>query len=241
MKDGKDWVNIPGFLEGLKTAKRKLSAAQLEKLVRRANMCGRQGVVLVCLQRVERTGMGLWDAGVARECMLGAVMRAVAGQWGKEAVEEGARLARMYWELMWDERHSKVGGANVKLMPEVVGVMVLLSAARVLKVGEGKEEVGKFAERLVGAWGRFDLTADESDWVQANHLLVAWAPVLQGMKLAQRVLGKESQLGKDLGLKAQKELEPLLRKALATVNAHTPEGGTRRGVQLYEDLLRAEL
>ena len=147
----------------------------------------------------------------------------------------------MYWELMWDERHGKVGGANVKLMPEVAGVMVLLSAARMLKAGEGKEEVGKFAERLVGAWGRFDLTVDESDWVQANHLLVAWAPVLQGMKLAQRVLGKESQFGKELGLKAQKELEPLLGNALATVNAHTPEGGTRRGIQLYEDLLQADL
>ena len=93
----------------------------------------------------------------------------------------------------------------------------------------------------MGAWGRFDLTVDETDWVQANHLLVAWAPVLQGMKLAQRVLGKESQLGKDLGLKAQKELEPMLRKALATLNEHMPEDGTRRGVQLYEDLFQADL
>ena len=234
-------MNLPRFLEGLKTAKRKLRGAQVEKMVRRAIECGRQGVVLVCLQRVERTGVGLWEGGVARECMLGAVMRAMEGGWEKDSVEEGKRLAGKYWELMWDERHSKAGGANVKLMPEVVGVMLLLSAARVLRGGEGSEEVARFAERLVGAWGKVEWDIDEGNWVDANHRLVAWAPIWKGMMLAQRVLGKESQLGRDLGVKAQEDVEPMLRKALAAVQAHTPQGGTRRGVSLYEDLAQANI
>ena len=241
MKEGRDWANLSGFLEGLKTAKRRLKAAQLEKLVRRANVCRRQGVVLVCLQRVDRTGMGLWDGGVVRECMLGAVMRAMEGAWETEAVEDATRLARAYWELRWDERHSKVGGANVKLMPEVVGIMVLLSAARVLKGGGTTEELQKFGQRLLGLWGKMDFTVDEQNWVQANHKLIAMAPVLQGTKLAQKALGKESQLGRELGVMSQKDGEPMLRKALAAVYAHIPEDGSRRGSKLYGDLAQANL
>lgn len=239
--EGKDWANLPGFLEGLKTAKRKLKGWQVEKMVRTANACGRQGVVLVCLQRVERTGVGLWEGGVARECMLGAVMRAIEGAWSEEAVEGGWRLARQYWELMWDDRHLRVGGANVKMMPEVLGAMVLLSVARMVKEGDERKELERFVHRLLGVWGKVDFSLAEGGWVEANQKLVGWAPVLRGMQLAQKVLGKDSEMGRELGEKAKNDLEPMMQKALAAVYAQTPENGSRRGVKLYEDLAKADL
>ena len=245
MKEGKDWANLPGFLEGLKTAKRKLKGWQIEKLVRKANACGRQGVVLVCLQRVERTGVGLWDSNVARECMLGAVMRAMEGGWTKERVEDGWRLGRQYWELTWDKRHHSSDGGNAKLNVGVVGSMVLLNAARVVKAGEGIEDVEKFAQRLTSLlgpdWAEEMRAKENKGWVEANQDLVIYGPVLKGMQLAQRVLGKDSELGRDLRKRVEKDLEPMLQKALATVNANTPQDGSRRGAKLYGDLAEADL
>ena len=245
MKEGKDWANLPGFLEGLKTARRKLKGWQIEKLVRKANACGRQGVVLVCLQRVERTGVGLWDSNVARECMLGAVMRAMDGGWTKESVEDGWRLGRQYWELTWDKRHHSSDGGNAKLNVGVVGSMVLLNAARVVKAGEGMEDVERFARRLKSLlgldWTEEMRAKENSGWVEANQDLLIYGPILKGMQLAQRVLGKDSELGRDLGERIEKDLELMLQKALAIVNAHTPEDGSRRGAKLYGDLAEADL
>ncbi|KAL8790144.1 MAG: hypothetical protein Q9195_006524 [Heterodermia aff. obscurata] len=245
MTEGRDWANLPGFLEGLVVAKRRLKSQQLEKMVRRANMCGRQGVVLVCLQRVERTGVGLWDGEVVRECMRGAVMRAQEGGWAQEAVEGGWKLARAYWELMWMKTHTKAGGANGRMMPDVMGVMVLMSAARVVKAKESTEErmaeLETFVQRLLGLWGTVDFGDEASSWHEANRKLLNWAPVLRGMQLAQKVLGKDSKLGSELGAKAHNDLEPMVLKALATVYAHKAEEGSRRGISLHEDLAQADL
>ena len=126
-------------------------------------------------------------------------------------------------------------------MPEVVGVMVLMSAARVVKGEGGTEELVTFVQRLLGLWGKVDLGDEVGSWQEANHKIVAWAPVMRGMQLAQKVLGKDSELGRQLGAKVHNDLEPMLQKALAAVYAHTAEGASRRGVTLYGDLAQADL
>ncbi|KAL8827519.1 MAG: hypothetical protein Q9191_003131 [Dirinaria sp. TL-2023a] len=246
MKEGRDWVNLPGFLEGLKTARRKLRGWQVEKMVRRANECGRQGVVLECLRRVEGTAVGLWEVAVVRECMIGAVLKAQMDGWGSKGVEEGANFAMQVWDMLWDERHrvARPPEKDPKLRPEIVGVVVEMLAAKAVKVEDGKgdsKELKKHVERLVGVWKYADLEVDEGGLYDANAKLMMWAPVWHGMKLARTVLGHDSQLGGELGKRIQKDLDPLLKKAKEVVAANVPEGGERRGLKMYEQLLSAGL
>lgn len=241
MQEPADWRNLPGFLEGLKTSGRRLGKGQVEKMVRRANQKGRQGVVMDVLRRVEGTGVRLGEeAGVVREVMLGAVMRAQDGGWGVEAVEGAGRYARGVWDLLWEERHrgEKQGALDMRKAPEVVGVMVEMEAARMFKGGgDGRAELEKWVERLLGVWSRGDMGLHEGNWNDANHKLLTWAPVWHGMVLARRVLGEESRLWRELGERVEKDLEPMLNKARELVAANAPGKGVRRGLKMYEQLV----
>ena len=123
--------------------------------------------------------------------------------------------------------------------PEVVGIVVEMLSAKAVKTGEGIEEVGKLVERLLGLWRWAELGFAKRDWRDANKKLLMWAPVWHGMLLAQKILGEESQLGRELGEKIGKDLEPLLNKAREVVAANTPEKGGTRGLTMYEQLTLA--
>lgn len=240
MQEPGDWRNLPGFLEGLKTSGRRLGRGQVEKMVRRANARGRQGVVMEVLRRVEGTGVRLGEeAGVVREVVLGAVMRAQEGGWGAEAVEAAGRYARGVWDLLWDERHrGERQGVDMRKASEVVGVMVEMEAARMVKGGgDRKGELEGWVERLLGVWTRGDMGLVDGDWNDANQKLLRWAPVWHGMVLARRVLGEGSRLGKELGERVEKDLEPMLNKAREMVAANAPKNGVRRGLKMYEQLM----
>ncbi len=245
MKEGRDWQNLPGFLEGLNSAKRKLHAWQIEKLVRRANMAGRQGVVFECLRRVESTGVGLWDLAVVREAMWGAVMKAQQGNWEKDAVEKAAKYARDLWDLMEDPRHvvkaRDVSAENLpKARPEIVGVLLQLEAAKTLLSGKGATaEVQNATQLLLSAWHNtpLNLSNNTATWFDSNAALLIWAPVWHGMTIARKVLGQESKYGKLLREKIT-EVEPALeraKEAVAGSGAMEKEGG-RRGVRVWEEL-----
>lgn len=244
MKEGRDWNNLPGFLEGLRTAKRKVRTWQVKKMVRRANVAGRQGTVMECLRRVEGTGVGLWELSVAREVMWGAVLRAGQAEWSKEGVEQALKFAEGVAELMEDPRHTLenakgAGYADPRYMPEVVGVSVQLRAARAVLFGEGKDEGGrvkKGVEQLMACWGNKEMGFKEGGWNEANYQLMMWAPVWHGMKMAQKVLGKDSEIGLFLGTKVKRELEPLLRKARDVLVKKTPQDCGRRGLKMYDEL-----
>ncbi|KAM0802911.1 hypothetical protein BDR22DRAFT_819565 [Usnea florida] len=247
MGESGDWRNMAGFLEGLKVARRKLAGWQVEKMVRRANEGGKLGVVLEILRNVDKTGVGLWDVGVCREVMRGAVLRGLRSGWSKEGVDKGVRYAECIWDLMWDPRNveqQKKVGMDPRAKPEIVGVMVLMHAIRAVRFGEGKDEevmVWRYAELMLKIWenSRALMVVDAQNWSDANYKLMVWAPVWLGMKLARQIVGAGSPLGKRLGEKLRQDLEPLVRETQAIVAAHAAEGGTRRGLKMYEDMLRA--
>ena len=242
MNETRDWRNLPGFLEGLKTAGRKLGRGQVEKMVRKANECGRQGVVMEIMRRVEATGVGLWDVDVARECMLGATMRAQQGEWESEGIEAGVKLARQYWDLLWDDRHRVIRpvGLDPRRRPEIVGIVVELLAAKALKSGERRDEVERFVERLLGLWKWAELRFDAGNQNDANKLLLMWAPAWHGMVLARQVLGKDSRLGKVLGERLHSDLESILVEARDLLAVNMPDSGGKRGLRMYEQLMHSE-
>ncbi|KAL6722326.1 hypothetical protein ACLMJK_001433 [Lecanora helva] len=240
MGETRDWRNLPEWLEGLRIAGRKVRGMQLEKMVRRAGEGGRGGVVMDCLRRVEGTGMGLWDLRVAREVFWCAVGRCVQGGWGKEEVERAGRWVEGVWELCADPRHTEkmTRESDPKRRAEVVGVMVLVHAARVVLHGEKEaaDAVGKYAEMMLGLWDSKEVGFEEGDWNDANYKMLMWAPVWRGMALARNVVGETSPLGKQLGIKLSEELEPLMQSGQAVLSAHPPAEGRRRGLKMCEDL-----
>lgn len=252
MKDGKDWQNLPGFLEGLKTAKRHLQVWQIEKMVRRANMAGRQGAVLECLRR-PGTGVRLTDVRVVREVMWGAVMKAQQGNWEKEAVEQAVKFARAVWDLLEDPKHvmkSRDTGSEhiARARPEIVGVMLQLEAAKTLLLGEGKDEGGKvesIVEMLLWSWTNADLASGggEMEWFDADYKVLMWAPLWHGMKLARKVLGENSKHGKLLAEKMDQDLVPAMKAArdVVVARAAPTQERLRRGVKMYEELAGVSL
>ncbi len=95
-----DWANMLAVLEGFKASKRKLKSEWLQKFVRRANMSGRQSVVLQALQRVHTTGLSLGDRGVLEAVFAGVVDVAAANGWGEEHTRKALSYAEQIVALM---------------------------------------------------------------------------------------------------------------------------------------------
>lgn len=243
MGESGDWRNLQGWLEGLKAAGRKIEGGVLEKVVRKAVEARKMGVIVECLQRVEYTGLGLWDLGVAREAMWGPTAIAVQGKWSEGAVERGVRYAENVWAMMCDPKHAGVQleDYHPRSRPEVLGLLVQMHGAQAVMYKGGKDEAGmvrKYARLMLQYWDRADLEmVEEGDWVDANIKMVTWAPVVHGLKMARTVVGEESALGKILGEKVNQDLEPLLQKARLILEA-TLGAEKRRGLAISESLSR---
>ena len=244
MTETRDFKNLPGFLEGLKTARRSIKGYQLEKAVRRANESGRQSIVNDCLRRTQTTGLSLGDLQVAREVMWGATLRAMQKEWSQEGIEKGAKYADNLWELMHDSRHDEKmhGLEDAKRRPEVLGVLVQMSAARA-KMGGDKIVVEKYASLMLKNWenGRAELDFEEGNWNDANYKLLMWAPVSHGITLAREVVGAQSPLGKRLREKMSQDVEPLVKKCQEILSANAPQEGKRRGLNMHEKLSQVSL
>ncbi|KAL2040530.1 hypothetical protein N7G274_006509 [Stereocaulon virgatum] len=241
MTETGDWKNLPGFLEGLKTARRVVHGDQFEKMIRRASDCGRIGVVVDCLRRVERTGMGLWDVRVAREVMWGVLGKCVQSEWSEEGVESGRKLAEVVWELCFDPKHvpKMVGLEDPKKRPEIAGVLVQMYAAKAVMFEGSKDEGGaveKWVQLMLRVWGNTKVGVKERDWNDANYQLTMWAPVWHGILMAQKLLGAQSPLGQELGAKLQ-ELESVIQQARLVLSEHPhQDGNIRRGLKVYNQL-----
>lgn len=228
-------------MEGLKTARRSIKAFQIEKLVRRANVAGQQGVVMELLKRVDKTGVGIWDLSIAKEVMLGAVLKGVHGNWSQSAAERACRYAEAIWELIWDPGHSdgaKKMGSDIRRAPEVLGYLVLVHAVRARQGGEGEVEmVRKHVQLMLKDWERADLNVDveEGDWYHANNQLKTWAPVWQALKLAQEYVDKPTG---QLVAKAVKDLKKTVMSSKSILEEHRPINGPRRGLGMYEDMVK---
>ena len=239
--EARDWDCLPGFLEGLKGAGRKISPAMVEKLVRRASEKGRQGTVMECLRRVERTGVVLDSPEVAREVMLGALRKAMQSEWSEEGVTKALKYAEGFLELMEDPRHvqgRRLSSEDLRCRPETIGFAVLLAGVRAVKYSNKKDEDGKirsYTERMLATWGNADYVVTNGAWSDANYKLVMWSPMWYGLKTAQQVLGENSEFGRSLD-KALQDLAPSIQKAKDIISAEAPKNSKRRGLEMYSKL-----
>lgn len=245
-KEGRDWVNMVPFLIGLKTAGRKVKGWQFEKIVRRMGEKGGLGVVMEMARRVEGTGMKLGDVGVAREAMWGAVVKCVRSEWSEEGVKEAEKFIEAIWEMLSDERHvdrNATGKAgDPKMQPEIIGVLMWIRALKSTLFTSSKDPDGKVkraAEMVLAVWDpkSANTTIDEEkSWYDANQKLMMYAPVWHGMKMARKIVGENTALGRHLANTISLDLEPLLKKAQRIVAQHVGEDVTRRGLVVYGEI-----
>ncbi|KAL8929562.1 MAG: hypothetical protein Q9208_001231 [Pyrenodesmia sp. 3 TL-2023] len=243
MQEGRDWVNVIPFLEGLRQSGRKVRGWQMEKIVRRAAERGRQGVVVEMLRRVEGTGVRLGDVKVAREVMWGGVLKGVQSQWEGDGVKAVEKYVEQCWDMLSEERHvskeDKKTGGDPKTQPEIVGVLLWARALKSVLYGKGEDEEGKVkraAEMLMAVWKKSDCSVDWEDWYDANYKLMMWVPVWHGMRMARKVLEENTQLGRSLRTALTEDLEPLVTKAAKLVGEHADGETDRRGRILFQQL-----
>ncbi|MCJ1258607.1 hypothetical protein MMC24_006440 [Lignoscripta atroalba] len=242
MKESSDWACLPGFLEGLKGSRRKVTHAMLEKMVRRAAEMGMQGVVMDCLRRVERTGVVLDGVGLAREVMWGAILKAIQSGWSEGGLQKALKYGEDVLEMMEDPRHMngrKLSSDDPRCKPEIVGVVLHLAAVRASKFKDGKDEDGKvqkYTERMLAMWGNANFAIKEESWWDANYSLMMWSPVWYGMKMARQILGENSVLGRKLNGTLLQDVTPVVQRARDVMQAQAPEHSRRRGLMMYSDL-----
>ena len=245
MREEKDWDNLPSILIGLKDAKRKITTVNWTQITRKAGSAGRPDVILECARRVSDTSFKLAAPELVAEVMWQLQNRAFNSDWAAKETKQALAWAEMVSELLEDKRHA--GGKvvdpkqDVRVRPEVIGVLLQLSAVWATRYYDGEDRDGKVAQytaRLLGSPAGVQLDPESVDLHTSNLYLTHMTPVLQGMKLAQPILGQGSGLEK-----LTAELEAAIasqRERLLSRGLRSHDGGPLRGIQVYDELLGPE-
>ena len=244
MKEGKDFDTLPGILEGYKLAKRNVTDAMKEKMIRKCSQVGKGGLIMKCIQEVDKTGIKLDSLSVARCVMLISVYRAIESEWSKAGLEKASRFAESILNMLEDPQHVVSKGTpkhlDPRIHPDILGVVLSSFATRAVRLQTAQDhdgKVAKYAQRMLSLWPNADFSLDKAGWHSANTQLLRWTPTWHGMNMALRVLNSKSELGRRLNDAFRKDVQPLVEKARDILLAHPPaEGGQRLGMKMYSDL-----
>lgn len=153
---GKAWQNLPALLAGMKDSKAVPGGPVMAEIIRKAAMQGRLGVIVVCLQSVESTGMSLKHPDVAEAMVWSLRYHAQRNHWSEEAVTKSLKWAEQVAVMM--ERGVHGGGSRVsekddfRSQPWVIATFLELAAVDAYRWRDGRDEDGKvriYAERLL--------------------------------------------------------------------------------------------
>ncbi|KAL8753331.1 MAG: hypothetical protein Q9199_005132 [Rusavskia elegans] len=177
--------------------------------------------------------------------MWGAVVKCVRSEWSEEGVKEAEKFIEAIWEMLSEERHvdrNATGKAgDPKMQPEIIGVLMWIRALKSTLFTESKDPDGKVkraAEMVLAVWDpkSANPTLDEKNWYDANQKLIMYAPVWHGMKMARKIVGENTALGRHLANTISLDLEPMLKKAQGIVAPHVGENVMRRGLVVYGEI-----
>lgn len=209
----KDWDILVPFLTGWKLAGRSLDSKWTlhwkHRTVQKAGSARRLDVIIDCARKVDSTGFTLDDPHLLIDLVSFAPLHAAQERWEPGFTAKQLSRVEEIVYLLEDERHS--GGYKIKehdprTRPEIIGILLQLSAVLAVKKHGGKDvdgKVKKYAERLRAVIEQgedvLDLAAIKSSnvksqWGEDHYYLVGYAPVVHGMKVAQEVLEQGSAL-----------------------------------------------
>lgn len=257
MKTQEDWLNIFPLLAGYRKCPKKLTLEQKDRLVRKAGKAGRIRVLVEAAKRVDYTGFTLKDPHLVSEMAWYAQHDSASRQWQKNAralscVEEIAFLLE-------DQRHA--GGFEIKIQdprarPELIGILLQLSAVETIKGREegrdteaekiNVERVKKYAERLRAVIEQghevslsLTLSGTTSKYGEDHIFLYRMAPIVHGMKLAERILERRSSLAN--WIQAQRKIYgDAAQEAYDKLRRETKRTRGIRSLDCYELLLGKE-
>lgn len=215
-----DWCNLLPLLCGMKDSKRGLQAHRLEWVIRKACEAGKHGVILECAKQSARTGLELREVEVVRTLFQGFHDAAHKSNFGRATVERSLKQAKQATSLIGLPNKKGVSiKEDATRQPDIIGVLLELSASHALQASEGKDEDGEvasYARRTLDTWpvGDFDLK-EPTKWSTANEKLKQMVPLWHGMKLAMKV--KEVKTDNQLRTNLQKQMDQLGRNIEAAM------------------------
>lgn len=235
-----DWRNFVGLMAGMQAAKRKWKDWQLERVVRIAGEAGMAHEVLEGVRAAERTGLHVRGRRLFREVMWACRAQARLSGWEEEETEKALRYAEHVARLL-DGRRKTAGHGDPRVQPDVIAVVLELAAMRAVRHQDGKDVDGKvlaYSQRLMANANRaVREEADEHRAVaHADYELARWVPMINALKVAQRVLGPAFPEA-DLAKRKLQELEDRVQRAgQVVVGAQDPKKSKRRGLAWAEEL-----
>lgn len=243
MRTPQDWQNLLPFLSGLRMAGRSFSTRRWQWLVRKAMKDDTLGILLECAKQPSVTNMRLSDAEFVKYLFMGLHEKAQRGKYQDPAVSKAFTLAKQFVSLMEaPEHHPHDTKQDPKKLPEVIGVLLELSAARALNVNGGKDETGDvraYASRLLGSWQAGNFAIDNYRWPAIDRRLLENLPIYNGMKFALQVHGVSNDKSIAPGLKTRiNELGMIIsnQKKLAPKEVREqPTVGLKMSLLLHKD------
>lgn len=245
MKDKTDWENFPRFLEGLHASGRRLKFRSQATILKKAADAGRLDVFIDCARRVSKTGFALKSPELVEKLLWQVQYHAMASDWNAKLTNQSIAWVEMISEMLEDERH---GGGRIlrqndpRISPQLIGILLELSAVRAARQLDGKDEDGKvaqYAKRLRELDQELEPPAKPADPKQEIHVANRWlfqaVPVAHGIKVAQTVLGPASETAAALQAKLSKlEAQISQQRQIILKNESATE---LRGLQVYDTLL----
>ncbi|PGH07336.1 hypothetical protein GX51_01880 [Blastomyces parvus] len=157
MKEPEDWYALVPLLKGLHSSKRTPNFLLWEFIVRKAGEAGMNSVIIDCAEQSRHTGFSLGDYVLAELLFKNLHARAESTGYKGPEVEKALKQAKHVAKLMNADDHAPVDKTkpDPRRHPNIIGVLLELSAARALDAFEGKDtqgDVRSYAQKLLGTW-----------------------------------------------------------------------------------------
>lgn len=252
MKDRPDWENLVGLLEGFHKARETSKELWVNNVVvRRLGEAGRQDILLECLRQASQTGMRLRTVGTTH-LVLGAISKkAIESKWDATETEKALRWSEQVLDLLEDPKHYPIEASPLiesRRRPEIIGQVLQLAAVKASKHQDGKDLDGKveqLSRKVLDCYSNTDKanvlfkstgSPNRSAFFH-NAILAFKVPLLHAMKIAQEVLGPDSDITVQLKENATELEEEVNSSYKALVDTEWAKNSSRAGLVAYETLL----
>ena len=233
VNEGEAWANLPALLTAMKHTNGPPCPQDMERIVRKAMLCGRVGTVLQCLNQAQHTGMSLAREEVLENVIWGLHDLAQREGWSEPATRKALRDANQVALLLESEEHGSghfLRQNDPRRRPEVLGTFLELAAVYAYKHQGAQDADGKvkaYTQRLMDCIKDSGAAQPKSFAPAANGRvkeMLNGVPIWHGLRLAQKILGRDMpQAGEAAKIVA--DYEAGLRNLAQALEAKDPKEG----------------
>ncbi|KAK2811498.1 hypothetical protein FQN50_002121 [Emmonsiellopsis sp. PD_5] len=205
------WDNLIPLLQGMHSAKRTPKVDVMEFILRKAGEAGMNTLMIECAKQSRTTGLSLRNYQIAELFFSNFHMQAERADFKGPELEKALKHAKQTATLMNMPDHAPVDRKlpDPRRHPNIIGVLLELSAARALDAFEGKDTTGdvvSYAEKLIGTWRLREFKIPEYT-KKAKRELTDLPSVRRGIEFALQV--EEVKANEKLSGELRNKLEEL--------------------------------